>query len=369
MRVLWLIKGLGPGGAERLLTLAARHRDPLISVHVVYLLPHKSALVSELRRTGVNVTCLGARRTVDARWLLRLRRVLRDERLDVVHVHSPVMALGARVALRTLPAARRPRVVTTEHNVWTSHARATRVADRLTAGLDDRHVAVSAAVRDSMPRRLRRRTEVLYHGIDVAAVEAQRGARDRMRRELGIAGGALVVGTVANLRWTKGYPDLLAAAVAVTARLPEVRFVTVGQGPQAAALEARRDELGLADRFAMLGWRDDAVAVMSAFDVFCLASLEEGLPIALVEAMTLGLPVVATTVGGVPEIVTHGREGLLVPPRRPDELAVALVRVLSDAGLRREMAAHAARRGRELGADRAVRRVEEIYRELLGAAR
>jgi glycosyltransferase involved in cell wall biosynthesis len=118
----------------------------------------------------------------------------------------------------------------------------------------------------------------------------------------------------------------------------------------------------------LLGHRPDAVRVMAACDVFVLASLYEGLGVAVMEALALGLPVVATDVGGIPEVVEHGREGLLVPPGRPPALAAALVTLLTDAERRRLMAEAAARRGAALSIDTAVRRTEAVYQRLAMAA-
>jgi glycosyltransferase involved in cell wall biosynthesis len=210
----------------------------------------------------------------------------------------------------------------------------------------------------------RRRAQVVRYGVDTEAVlAAAAGERDAVRVELGIEPDELVVGTVANLRRTKAYPDLLVAARDVIDAVPGVRFVAVGQGPHEAAVRALHTELGLGNRFVLAGYRADAVRVMSAFDVFCLASHHEGLPIALMEALTIGLPVVATDVGGVHELGIGGDGAVLVPPARPDLLAKALIDVLTDDAARAAMAVAARRRGAELGVGHAVRRMEQLYAE------
>ncbi len=366
MRVLWLIKGLGPGGAERLLVLNARFRRPeRVSYEVAYLLPWKDALVGELAAEGVSSTCLGAQSSLDPRWVWRLRRHLGVHPVDVIHAHSPLAAIGARLLLRTVPRQRRPRLVTTEHNVWDSHTRLTSQANALTASLDDRRLAVSQAVRDSLPRRYRSETEVIRYGVDVASVQGHAGARAAVRDELGFGPKVVAIGTVANLRASKGYHDLLAAAALLVARRPEVRFVSVGQGPLEAELVARRDELGLAEHFVFLGWRTDAARVLSGMDVFCMASHYEGLPVAMMEALALGLPVVATSVGGVPELVTDGQQAVLVPPHRPDLLAGALETLVDRPARRAEMSAVAREMADGLSVERAVERTEDLYRELI----
>lgn len=365
IRVLCLIKGLGRGGAELLLQAQVRERDKeRFEYQVAYLSPHKHALVAGFEAEDVAATCLGARSSGDVTWLPRLRRLILDGGIDVVHAHSPVAAAGARVALRTISARRRPRMVTTDHNVWQTHVRLTRWADSSTAHLDDAHLAVSSAVCASLPARLQARTEVIRHGIDVAAVAAHRAYRASVRRELGIE-GQLVVGTVANLRLTKGWPDLLAAARRVLDDVDGSCFVAVGQGPMEDEVGRLHRRLGLGDRFRLLGYRADAVRVMAGCDVFCLASHQEGLPVVLMEAMALGLPIVATDVGGVGELVADGVHGRLVAPHRPDLLAAALIELLTDETRRASAAAAVRSTSSALSADRSIRRVESIYEALV----
>jgi glycosyltransferase involved in cell wall biosynthesis len=367
LKVLWVIKGLGAGGAEQLLVQSARHRDRArIEPAVAYLLPEKSTLAASLEREGCQpVRCLDARSSWDPRWIARLREMIRDGEFDVVHIHSPLVAVGARLALPSLPRRSRPRIVVTEHNVWSSHAPLTRLADRLTAGRSETHLAVSEAVRKSLPARIRSHTRVIRYGVDAAELRGEAGHGAEQRGLLGFSDAEVVIGTVANLRGTKGYPDLLVAAKEVTARVPEARFVAVGRGPLEDALRRQAQQLGLGTHFTFLGYRPDAVRVMSAFDVFCLPSHHEGLPIALMEALALGLPVVATNVGGVPELVTDGKEAVLVPPAQPARLAEALIALALDPARRAEMAGAARARSETLDAPRAVREIEAVYAEVV----
>lgn len=364
IRVLWLTKGLGPGGAERLLVSFARLADrERFDLSAAYLLPWKNHLVTRLATLGVPAICLDGRREVDARWVQRLRKLVRSTHIDVVHVHSPMVAALARPALRTLPRRDRPALIGTEHNVWSSHHPLTRWANRLTMALETATVAVSDEVRASMPSRLGRRAEVLIHGVDVDDIVSRRGERASARAELGVPGDRLLVATVANLRTNKDYPTMLAAARRLTDAGEPVQFVSVGQGPLAPELEEQRNGLDLGERFRFLGYREDPIRVLVAADVFCLSSRFEGLPIALLEAMAAGLPVVATRVGGVPAVVTDGREGRLVPPGDPGALATAVAE-LADPELRSRCAAAASQRVRAFGIDRAVQRQQELYERL-----
>jgi glycosyltransferase involved in cell wall biosynthesis len=364
IRVLWLTKGLGPGGAERLLvSFAAKADRDRFDLRAAYLLPWKSHLVAELGSRDVPAVCLDGRREVDPRWVRRLRDLVRRERIDLVHVHSPLVAALARPALRALPRQDRPALMGTEHNVWSSHHPATRWANRLTLPLEDATLAVSDEVRASMPPRLARRTEVVIHGVDVDAIASRREERGGARAELGVSHDWLLVATVANLRTQKDYPTLLQAARLLADAGEPVRFVSVGQGPLAGHLEAERDRLGLGERFRFLGYREDPVRVLVAADVFCLSSRFEGLPIAMLEAMAAGLPVVATRVGGVPTVITDGREGRLVPAGDPAALAAAVAE-MRDLELRGDRAAAATERVRDFAIDRAVQRQQELYESL-----
>jgi glycosyltransferase involved in cell wall biosynthesis len=254
-------------------------------------------------------------------------------------------------------------MVTTEHNEWTSHHRLTRGVNRLTFPLDDHVFAVSEAVQRSMSRRVAARTEVLHHGVDVDEIGGRRGERDAARAELGIGADEVLVGTVANLRANKDYPSLLAAAARLHQTGRPVRFVSVGQGPLAEEVEAERDRLGLGDRFQLLGYREDPIRVLAACDVFCLSSRYEGLPIALLEALALGLPAVVTSVGAMPQVIRDGCDGRVVPPGSPERLADAIAELV-DPAVRGPMARAALTRARDFGVRPAVERQQELYTQL-----
>jgi glycosyltransferase involved in cell wall biosynthesis/SAM-dependent methyltransferase len=365
VRVLLLTKGLGPGGTETLLASGAMARDRHhFDYAAAYLLPEKQTLVPALEKAGLRVACLGGRGRVDLRWPWRLRRLLAEQPVDVVHAHSPLLAAVARMVARTLPRRARPVTMSTEHNVWPAYAVSTRILNAATYPLDRAHFAVSETVRRSMPAWWQRRTETLVHGIAVEEVRGHRLQRERMRAALGVAPDECLAVTVANYRIHKDYPTLLAAAQRLRERNLPVRFVAVGQGPLERDLHDEHAHSGLHDSFRLLGYRSDALDVLAAADLFVLSSRQEGLPVALMEALALGLPVVATAVGGIPEVVTTGVEGVLVSPGRPDELADGVAQLVSEPGLRARMAEAATRRSEQFDVRRAVRRYEDRYRLL-----
>jgi glycosyltransferase involved in cell wall biosynthesis len=363
-RVLHLIKGLGRGGAEMLLVSASPYFDrERFHYEVAYLLPWKDAVVGDIRSAGLPVHCLDGGR--GAGWLRRLRSLVQEREVDLVHSHSPFAAVGARTML-----GRAVKHVHTEHNVWTSYHRATYWANLLTFPRNEHVFAVSEHVRVSIrypsPLRFLRMPprETLYHGLDPVAF-ARWGSPDGVREELGLAADAPVMGIVANFRPQKGHHDLFRATAEVRKVLPDVRLVVVGQGPLEQQLRDHVNALGLEDTVLFTGQRDDVPRLVSAFDLFVLPSLFEGLAIALVEALALGKPAVVTQVGGLVEVVQHGKHGLVVQPGDHRGLAGAIVRLLQDPDLRRRLGEEGRRRAADFDIRRAVGRVEQVYQEVL----
>jgi glycosyltransferase involved in cell wall biosynthesis len=363
VKVLWLVKGLGPGGAEQLLLLSARVADrERFAIRLAYVRPDKTHLVPEFEALGLVPHRLGEGTSRAGGWLTDLRRRMAE--VDVVHAHSPVLASATRLAARTLPKGRRPAVVTTEHNEWTSHRAPTRLLNGLTAPLDAHHWAVSGQVRSTVWPSRRDGYEVLIHGIDTEARELDPSERDRVRADLGVSDDEVLSLTVANLRKNKDYPNLLHAARIALDAEPRLRFAAVGQGPLADEVARLHAQLGLGDRFSLLGFRRDVGSLMAAADVFTLASAHEGLPVAVMEAFVAGLPVVATNVGGLPHQVVDRTHGLLVAPGNSAALADALVTLARDPALRTRMGLAAADRAADYDIRRAVEEQQRTYAAL-----
>jgi glycosyltransferase involved in cell wall biosynthesis len=363
-----LSKGLGRGGTERLLAGTVRHLDrERFEVEVAYLLPWKDAFVAEIEAAGVPVHCLDARRQLSVGWLGRLRRLVDDRDVDLVHTHMPLPAAAARLALR----GNRPAFVHTEHNMWGRYRLPTRLANRLTYGRNAGVIAVSDGVAGSIRSPVP--VEVVTHGIDTERLRpAESEARAAARAELGLAPDAPVVGTVGNFTAKKDQATLLAAAALVAGDHPGLRVVLVGSGPLEDELRSRAVQLGLGDAVLFAGSRDDVFELLPAFDLFALSSRFEGLPIALLEAMASGVPPVVTRVGGIPEVVTDGgdaadaataarADGVLVEPGDPEALATALGKLLADPVRRADLGARAAGRAAAFDLAHAVRRIEAVY--------
>ncbi len=389
IRVLHLLKGLDAGGAERLvLDLCAVAARPRVAASVAGILAAHRALVPAFEAEGVPVHELGARSDVDLAWTVALRRLLLAEAPDVLHLHLPYPAVLGRLVTRSLPGPRRPVVVHTRHNLWTATHPLLRAGERVTAHLDDASLVVATSAWAALPRQLRRNTEILPHGIRKARPGPDSGrdpdrapasdhgpapdepaARSAIRAELGVADDETLVLSVANLRTEKGYDVLLPAAATLVAEGLPVRFVAAGGGPLAGALARERDELGLGDRFRFLGFRDDVPRLLRAADVVVLASHHESSPVAVMEALAAGVPVVSTRVGDVPDQVREGVEGRLVPPGDAGALATALRSLVLDPEARRAMAVAAAGTGAQFDIEIAARRLERLYTGLVAARR
>jgi len=359
LRVTHVVKGLGPGGAERLIVnQVTSPASTGVVYRVITLLSHKDHLVAELHRAGIEVICVG----YTMRWPLRVGKLIRTN-TDIVHVHSPLVA----GVLRLLRVTGRydAALVTTEHNRWPRHHRATRLLNRATARFDDARIAVSDDVVRSMPESAARETRVIRHGIGIEQVAPQTSRREEMRAEFGLGDDTVAIGIVANFRPEKAYDTFLSAVVAMKEAASPVHFVVVGQGPGEEAFRAAVRDAKLDSRVTITGYREDASAVMAAFDVFTLTSRHEGLPVSLMEAFALGLPVVATRAGGIPEAVTNEREGLLVPIDDVTAVAEAWAELVDDPSLRRQMG-HAAREASaDFDAAVSTREIESLYRRLI----
>jgi glycosyltransferase involved in cell wall biosynthesis len=368
-RVLWLIKGLGPGGAERLLVDAAPFVDrDRFDVECAYLLPWKDHLAADLVAAGVPTRCLDVRRAWSPGWARRLADVIRLERFDLIHAHLPSAGVGARRASARLGAGR-PAVVYTEHNTWDRYRVPTRRLNARTFGRNDAVIAVSGGVAASIAPAAAAGTTVtvIPNGVDAAGIRGRALTPADARARLGLPDGVPVVGTVGGITAKKGHVGLVRAARSVVDDCPEARFVFAGLPIDPGPVRAEIARLRLEGHVSLAGYVPDAATLMPAFDVYCLASRFEGMPVSLLEAMALGLPPVATAVGGVGEVATDGDDALVVPPDDPEALASAIVGLLRNPERRRSMGERARRTADGHSIETMVRRTEAVYEAALAA--
>jgi glycosyltransferase involved in cell wall biosynthesis len=363
LTVLYVIWSLQMGGAERVVADLARSLDRRVFRPLVCCLNFKGHLAEPLERDGVPVYSLGKRPKLDLAVLLKLVRLMRRENVAVVHTHLWTSSFWGRLAAAL---ARVPVVVVTEHNLDTWRRTHHLLADRLLGRVTDDWVFVSREVESFYRSRLEippDRGHVVHNGIDLAPLRRPVD-RAAARARLGLPADARVAGVVGRLEARKGHRFFLEAMAAVAAREPGTLGLIVGDGKEREEILARRDALGLAETVRLVGYWPDLAEALAALDVFVLPSVMEGHPLAILEAMAAGKPVVATEVGGNAEAVEHGRTGLLVPPEAPGPLAEAILELVCD----RERAARLGEAGRRSLESRfslpaAVKANEDIYRQ------
>ena len=371
MRIVTLIDRLGTrGGAERLALEIVKRLDREAFDRTLCVSrwsdeeaadASAQAALADLREAGVRFLPLGRRRKVDVWVWGRLLGTLRRERTHVLHAHK----FGSNVWGTALGRVARVPVIVAHEHTWSYEGQpARRFLDRdLVARGASTFIAVS---RDDQRKMVEvegipvQRTTFVPNGIPTPPAPTGKD----VRTELGIPPEVRLIGSVGFLRPQKAFDVLVRAA----AQLPESRVLIVGDGEDREALEALIGELGLADRVMLLGRRLDVPDILAALDVAVCCSDFEGSPLSIMEYMASSLPVVATRVGGVPDLIDDGVEGLLVPPRDPAALAVAVARLLGDPGEARAMGGRGReRREREFDIDVMVRRLEDLYRELYAA--
>jgi glycosyltransferase involved in cell wall biosynthesis len=292
----------------------------------------------------------------------RMARLLRQDRPDIFHAHL-TWPFACKWALAAASAARTPVIVATAQLFGEVDLDASRRTQAWLLGRQfDRVIAVSQDTHDRLHRELGwplERLTVIPNAVDVERYR-DRGGADRS--SLDDSTGRPVVLVPARLEPQKGHRYLLEAA----RELPGVRFACAGSGSLTAELTEIAERLGVADRVAFLGYRDDIADLLSGCDLVVLPSLDEGLPLALIEASAAGVPVVATDVGGTGELVVAEKTGLLVAPRDPRALAQAVARLIADPALARRLGAAGRQRARQhFSTDSMVEAVEGEYRRLL----
>lgn len=333
--VLLVTKGLDIGGLERVVVdLAVTMAQRGVPVEVAVVNDARDQLISVLLDAGIIVHRLGGTDRIGLRATRRLLRLAVSTEFRVVHVHGPLPSIVVRLARG------RRHVVTTSHTPFATLRAPTRLLWRVTARRDAKVVAVSAVVAASLPRRSARRAVVLPHGIDPAAIGAAALA------SIVRTGSTQLVTAVAvaSHRDAKNYPNLLRAVQVARSLGAPLRLVAVGAGPDLERHRALAQQLGLADSVDFVAPSGDALHEMAAGDMLVVASDYEGQPLVVLEALALGKPVVATSVGRVPELVNPA-VGRVVAPGDAQALGRALAEVAGDPVLRRKMGEAARHQG------------------------
>jgi glycosyltransferase involved in cell wall biosynthesis len=333
----------------------------------LYALKQPDFASRALEAEGVALGYLG-KSAYDPTALFSFLKMIRAERPDILHLHGWASSNFGRVAGRQagLPT------IMHEHGAHPAMPLSQRVADRVLAGTTDMAVAVSKSAHEFLisrhvaPSRIRR----IYNGApldEFRPAEADLVRAERAR--LGIPAAGPVVGSVARLSDEKGLDHFLGAARVVAARRPDVTFLIVGDGPLRGALESLARELGIEQRVVFAGHRKDVPLLQSMMDIQTFASLWEGAPLTLFEAMAMGRAIVSTNAGGLGEILGGSDAALTVPPGSADALAEAMTRVLEDASLAAQLSTSAKAMSHQFDIASTVRQLEALYDELAQRSR
>ena len=363
-----LATGTNGGAQEHVYSLVSRLDRSRYEASVVSLSPGSTA--RRIARLGVPVTVLDGHD--DAVAVGALAALLAEIRPDVVHNHmyrAELVGTRAAIALGSI-GHRRPYVVSTVHSSRVRSPEDREMLRLLTPEMDHL-IAVSRSIKTKIAAegRVGAPVSLVYNGVDLERYDHQEPCCT-LREEYGMVPDAQVVGVVARLEPEKGHPTLLEAWPLVLRAVPSAYLLVVGEGSRHEALHEQAAELGILERVLFTGRRDDIPAVTAALDVAVLPSYREAQGLTILEAMALSRPVVASNVGGIPEMIEDGVTGLLVPPHDAPALAEAIVRLLRD----HPFADMLARAGHDMVHERfcielMVHAVEAIYDEGARAAR
>lgn len=358
IRVAHLVDTLEIGGAERQLVTVATGVERARVEPTVICLTRKGPFEAALAAAGVPVHLIGKRHKLGVQALLRLRRLLRRERPDILQTWMFTCNLYGRLAATGLPIT----VLASEVAADPTKSRTRLAVDRWLAKTTPAFYVNSRTVADFYHAKCGIALEklvVIPNGVEVSDVEPV------PRQALGVPADGYLVGCAGRLSVEKGFDRVIEALAQPELRQRRIHLVLAGEGPMREALTALAARLGVADRVRLLGYRDDLPRVLRALDTFVLASVHEGMPNALMEAMAQGVPCIVTPVGGVAELVRNGESGVVIDRSAAEPIAQAIVKLMDTPTMAARLGQAGRRRMQESFSVREnVRRFEELYRHL-----
>ena len=364
-KILQLVEDLNIGGLERVVQCIVMALDRDRYDVSVWCLARGGAIADELKRKGIPVEILELRSYHNPVNVLRLARRMRREGFHLIHTHGYFAGTFGRLAAAI---AKVPVVIHHVHTVHTNlHSRHHRIERILSSGTS-RIICVSGAVRENLSTVLgiqSSKTCVIYNAAPCRADTCSQAEIDSVRAAMGIRPGDRVITEVASLSDNKGQAVLMEAFHRIAANHERSRLVFVGDGSRRKRLEEQARGHGLASRVVFAGVRKDVRPVLRLTDVLVLPTIErEGLSVALVEGLCAGIPLVGSRLGGIPEVVEDGVNGVLVEPRDAGDLCRALETLLGSPALRKRMGdAGRAMYDRKFSLDRMMGQIQALYDE------
>lgn len=357
VNILYLVIGLEIGGTEIQLLELLKKLDREKYNPIVCCIKKRGVLADDIEKIGIRVKSLNMESRLNLLAFPKLIGILRKERIDILHTFLFWANILGRLAGRI---ARVPIIISGERCINLRKKKVAILIDRLTSRWADKIVVISKAIKNTLIKREKispEKIEVVYNGIDLSSFRIE----DKREKD-----SIPKVGIVGRLHPDKGHRYFLEAAAQIIKKKPKVEFRVVGNGPLRKELEALSNKLELSGKVIFAGERRDILKIISSLNILVLSSLEEGLGNVLLEAMATGKPVVATKVGGVPEVVLDGETGILVPPKNSDALARAILKLLMNRALARGMGQAGRKRVEKyFNIDRMVNETEKVYNNLI----
>lgn len=326
--------GLKIAGLERVVVDLAKGFHEIGHKSMVYTTLKEGDLVHELRQVGINCKCFGLKKSYNFFGLVPIVSDLKSNRINVIITHGTSGSWVPRIAAIL---ARIPVFIHVEHSTSNNKRFYHIILNRILSKFTHRIVCVSESARQSLleiEKIKPNRVSVIHNGLHTgrfAFVKDKQKSNSRLKK----------IGIVGRFDVLKGHLYFIEAAAKVIKSFKDIEFVFIGDGPLKTMIEQRVKELGLDEYSRFLGLRSDVGELLQTLDVFVLSSIQEGLPISLLEAQYFGVAAVVTAVGGIPEIIKDKYNGLLVPPKNPERLATAILSVLNDEKLRSKLAVNA----------------------------
>lgn len=366
VKVLHIIKSLGRGGAETLLQeVLLEHDAENFEFHFIYFLPWKNQMVAGIESNGGKVTLMHARNNIQImRKLSEVIDYIRKHQINLVHAHLPWAGFLARLIHRRINIP----LIYTEHNIQQRYHWVTRTLNRLTFGWQTAVVAVSDEVARSIQATINPKIPVvtILNGVDTNSFRFDQSERMRIRQDLGIAEDEVLVGVIAVFRFQKRLKEWIDVFKAAHVRNPKLRGIILGDGPLKAEIQAHLKESGMQDFIQMPGLVTPVKPYLSAMDLFMMTSSFEGLPIALLEAMSMECAVISTNAGGIRQVIRNGEDGITVEVESYARLGTIIPELLYEA----KNWLHYRKKARQRVEDafslkKMVRETEELYFQLL----
>jgi sugar transferase (PEP-CTERM/EpsH1 system associated) len=364
IRVLHLIQGLEVGGLENIVVsllkgLCRERYQPSICCY-----DSLGSLTQSLDGT-INIHYLKRKAGIDYMYPFKLASILKRENAQILHLHNSTAFFYGVIAGKI---ARVPAIVYTEHARDVFPNLKVRITDKILSFFTDRVTVVADYLKNNLikyewfnPSKIM----TIYNGIDDSKFGIKSDSAE-IKRELGIFRFNRIIGIVARLDPIKNHKNLIAAMQNVIKEFPDTVLLTIGDGPFKDELKSFVMECKLEKHIMFLGTRDDIPRLLSIIDVFVICSSSEGLPLTLLEAMAAGKPIVATYVGGIPEIIEHDIDGLLIPPHNTEALSDAIMKLLRNTEKARLLGIMAKRKfEKNFSLSLMVKKYEEVYESLM----